>query len=67
MSTGGVEVEAPKPRLSNELRAYMRALGTRGGKVSGARRMTNLTKEQRQEIASKAARAMWEKRRKNKG
>lgn len=58
------EQESPKPKISTELRAYMRALGKRGGTISGQRRMTNLTAEERQEIASKAARAMWAKRRK---
>jgi hypothetical protein len=52
---------APKP--PNGLSAYMSALGKRGGKVSGARRLENLSVEQRQEIASKAARARWAKRR----
>jgi hypothetical protein len=54
----------PKPRISKELRAYMSALGKRGGRMSGAKRMENLSDEQRREIASKAARAMWAKRRK---
>jgi hypothetical protein len=60
------EIEAPapkpKPRISKELRAYMLKLGKRGGEISGARRMKNLSDEQRREIASKAARAMWAKR-----
>lgn len=43
--------------------AYMSALGRKGGQVSGKRRMQNLTDKQRQEIALKAARARWAKRR----
>jgi hypothetical protein len=58
------EQEAPKPKISTELRAYMKALGKRGGIVSGQRRMTNLTADERHKIASKAALAMWAKRRK---
>ena len=46
------------------LSAYMSALGRKGGKESGRLRMMNLSDEQRREIASKAARAMWAKRRK---
>jgi hypothetical protein len=45
------------------LTAYMSALGRKGGQVSGKRRMKNLSSEQRQEIALKAARARWAKRR----
>ena len=56
----------PEPLIAQPkgLSAYMSALGRKGGQVSGARRMTNLSDEQRREIASKAARAMWAKRRK---
>jgi hypothetical protein len=39
----------------------MSKLGAKGGKVSGARRMTNLSEEQRGAIALKAARARWAK------
>src|SRR3954462_5966484 len=46
-----------------QLSAYMSDLGRRGGRVSGARRMKNLSDEQRRDIAAKAARAMWQKRR----
>lgn len=51
--------DAPKPPKG--LSAYMSALGKRGGQVSGAKRMTNLSDEQRQTIALKAARARWAK------
>lgn len=56
--------DEPSPKPPKWLAAYMSALGKRGGKVSGARRMTNLSDEQRQSIALKAARARWAKRRK---
>lgn len=52
---------APAPTA--EIRKYMKALGKRGGKVSGARRMTNLNASQRKEIARKAAAARWAKSR----
>lgn len=38
---------------------YLSEIGRKGGKISGARRMTNYTDEERSEIASKAARARW--------
>lgn len=58
------EQEAPAAvDLEDEqIRAVMRALGARGGRISGARRMENLSQEQRTSIASKAARARWAKK-----
>ena len=50
-------VDTPAPKPPKGLSAYMSALGRKGGQVSGERRMKNLTDEQRQEIALKAARA----------
>ena len=49
----------PRPK---SFRAYMTALGRKGGQVSGARRMTNLSAKQRQTIARTAARARWAKK-----
>lgn len=46
------------------IREHMRKLGAKGGKVSGARRMDNLTDAQRSEIALKAATTRWDKERK---
>jgi hypothetical protein len=40
---------------------YMKALGRKGGQVSGARRMENMTPAKRKAIAKKAARARWAK------
>jgi hypothetical protein len=53
--------ETPLPKPPKGLSAYMKALGQRGGKISGARRMTNLSDAQREAIALKAARARWDK------
>jgi hypothetical protein len=47
------------PAPPKALKAYMSALGRRGGTISGARRMTNLTPLQRQRIARNAARVRW--------
>ena len=54
------------PKPPKGLSAYMKALGQRGGKVSGARRMTNLSPEKRGAIALKAARARWAKAKQTK-
>ncbi len=53
---------AEQPTFKAQLSAYMSKLGAKGGKVSGARRLENLTDEQRRKIASDAARARWAKR-----
>jgi hypothetical protein len=47
--------------FDDQFRAHMAKLGRMGGKISGAKRM-EMPGEQRREIASKAARAMWAKR-----
>jgi hypothetical protein len=46
-------------------KAHMAKLGSKGGKVGGKRRLDTLTAERRREIASKAARAMWARRRRS--
>jgi predicted transcriptional regulator len=48
------------------LSAYMSAIGRKGGKIGGKRRLETLTDERRSEIASQAARAMWAKRKRLK-
>lgn len=65
-STGTDDEPTPAPVPSDELRAYMKELGRRGGEASGRKRMENLTDEQRSAIALKAARARWEKRAKKR-
>ncbi len=65
LSTEGDDVpdaESAPPKPPKGLSAYMSALGRKGGQVSGKRRTKNLSPEQRQEIALKAARARWAKR-----
>jgi general stress protein YciG len=50
----------PEPlNFKAQLSEYMSKLGAKGGKVSGAKRLTNLTDEQRQEIAARGGRARW--------
>jgi hypothetical protein len=48
--------------FGTQLSTYMSQLGRKGGKVSGAKRMENLTAKQRKEIATKAAAARWRKK-----
>lgn len=59
-STTEPEPEAPQAITPAALSAYMAALGRKGGKTSGKRRMTNLTAKKRKAIAKKAAAARWE-------
>jgi hypothetical protein len=47
-----------------ELRALARELGRRGGLKGGRARAEKLTPEERKEIARKAAKARWDRRRK---
>lgn len=50
---------AAAPTFAEQLSAHMARLGAKGGKISGAKRMTNLTDKQRKDIAKKAAEARW--------
>jgi ribosomal protein S21 len=50
-------------RADEELRAFARELGRRGGLKGGRARAEKLTPEERKEIARKAAKARWENRR----
>jgi len=45
-----------------EISRIMSEMGTKGGKISGERRLINLTQEQRSQIALKAAQARWKRR-----
>jgi hypothetical protein len=51
---------------ASALSAYMSALGSKGGKISGARRMRNLSDSKRSEIALRAATARWDRERARK-
>ena len=55
-----------KDWTEEELRALARELGRRGGLKGGKIRAEKLTSEERKEIARKAAKARWEKRRQQK-
>ena len=56
-----VESEPVTLDFQAQYKAHMAKLGRLGGKVSGARRMQNLSDSKRREIAKKAATARWKK------
>lgn len=56
---GSVNADSPS---KSEISRVMAALGRKGGKVGGKRRMETLTQEQRSEIAYKASQARWSKK-----
>jgi hypothetical protein len=55
--------EPPKPPdvTQDDIRRVMSALGHRGGKKGGKRRMETMTQKERSDVAFKAARARWDK------
>jgi hypothetical protein len=60
--TGSDEpVSAPSRVTQSDISRVMAAMGRRGGKIGGKRRMTTMTPEQRREVAQKAAQARWAK------
>lgn len=56
------EPEPPKAPSRSEISRIMAAMGRKGGRLSAKARMVKISPETRSEIASKAARAMWAKR-----
>jgi hypothetical protein len=51
---------APVPTKS-EISRIMAEMGRKGGKIGGKRRLKTMTKAERSEIATKAAKARWKK------
>jgi len=62
IATGQVQDTSPSPSISDELRAYMSALGKVGGKKGGERRARVLSKKRLKEIAQHGAKARWAKK-----
>jgi hypothetical protein len=62
----GEPAEEPKPkprkRVPLIVSQVMRAMGRRGGQIGGKRRLETMTPEERSQIAMKAAKARWEKK-----
>lgn len=65
-STAEPAAEAPPAIAPAALSAYMAAIGRKGGKIGGKRRMETMTFEERSAIGLKAARSRWPKGRKQK-
>jgi hypothetical protein len=55
----------PPKATKSEISRVMAAMGRRGGKIGGKRRLVTLTPEQRTSIAQKAAETRWTKRKKS--
>ena len=47
---------------SSEISRVMAAMGRRGGKIGGKRRMATMTPEKRKEVAQNAAKVRWAKK-----
>ena len=60
-STAEPETEAAPTIAPAALSAYMAALGRRGGKIGGKRRLVTMTQVERSAVAFKAAKARWKK------
>jgi hypothetical protein len=61
-STGTEDREIRPPKVStSDISRVMAAMGRRGGKIGGKRRLTTMTAEQRRAVAQKAAQARWSK------
>jgi hypothetical protein len=65
-STAEPETEAPPAIAPAALSAYMSALGRKGGKIGGKRRMNAMTEPEKSALALKAATARWSKGRREK-
>jgi hypothetical protein len=64
-STGTEDREVRPPKVStSEISRVMAAMGRKGGKIGGKRRLTTMTPEQRREVALKAAKTRWDSHRK---
>lgn len=60
-STAEPEHDAPPLIAPAALSAYMAALGRKGGKKGGKRRLVTMTPDERSAVALKAARSRWKK------
>jgi hypothetical protein len=49
------------PPSASEVSRVMAALGRKGGKIGGKKRAESMTSQKRKQIATKAARARWDK------
>ena len=56
--------EAPAQPDAATISAVMKALGAKGGKIGGKRRLETMTAQERSDVALRAARTRWSKKRK---
>ena len=60
--TGTDEPPARIPKTTaSDISRVMAAMGRRGGRIGGKRRLTTMTPERRSEVAKRAAQARWGK------
>ena len=57
--------DAAKPVTPAEVSRVMATMGRKGGRIGGKRRLETMTPEARSEVALKAARARWAKRKRD--
>lgn len=55
--------KSPRRRAPSkaEISLFMAAMGRKGGKIGGKRRLKTMTPEERSQVAVKAAKARWDK------
>ena len=61
-STGEAPDQGTAVSVPSDLSAYMSAMGRRGGKIGGKRRLVTMTAAERKRAAAKAAAARWGKK-----
>jgi hypothetical protein len=57
---GEAQPRQPQP-TSSEISRVMAAMGRKGGKIGGKRRLVTMTSEERRKVAAKAAKTRWAK------
>jgi len=62
-STGTTDHRTHPPKVStSDISRVMSAMGRKGGRIGGKRRLVTMTVEQRREVAQKAANTRWARR-----
>lgn len=60
-TAGDESTDRPAKVTKSDISRVMAAMGRKGGKIGGKRRLDTMTAEQRREVAQKAARTRWAK------
>jgi hypothetical protein len=66
-STAQPEASSQTPPVTANISEYMAAIGRKGGKIGGKRRLKTLTAHERKTIASAAAKVRWQNAKKTEG